>query len=161
MQSVGFVQDPLHRTHLAAGMDRYLPNVRVVTAHTGAEFESGAVHRARGVNEPMPGVEPEPAGVEENNRWAGGHDNFRQVDGRQKRLRPTPASKKVDDPRRWRTGKVSVMKGDKASEDDRWIYILDIKSNGTKTYLCRACGKDFCGMLLEEDVVDIEQEAGE
>jgi hypothetical protein len=142
-------------------MDRYLPNVRVVTAHTGAEFESGAVHRARGVNEPMPGVEPEPAGVEENNRWAGGHDNFRQVDGRQKRLRPTPASKKVDDPRRWRTGKVSVMKGDKASEDDRWIYILDIKSNGTKTYLCRACGKDFCGMLLEEDVVDIEQEAGE
>jgi hypothetical protein len=35
---------------------------RVLHAHTGAEFESGAVHAARGRNEPHPGVEPEPAG---------------------------------------------------------------------------------------------------
>ena len=80
-------------------MGRQAPGTaRVVQAHTGAEFESGAVHRARGVNEPVPGVEPdEPAGAGE---WAGGHDNFHQVSGRQKRLRSTPHSKVVDDPRR-------------------------------------------------------------
>ena len=33
---------------------------RVIGRHTGAEFEGGDVHRGRGVNEPMPGVEPEP-----------------------------------------------------------------------------------------------------
>lgn len=57
-------------------MDRYLPNVRVVTAHTGAEFESGAVHRARGVNEPMPGVEPEPAGVQRTTGGLAGMTTF-------------------------------------------------------------------------------------
>eukprot|EP00966_Prymnesium_polylepis_P324728 7380750-Prymnesium_polylepis.1 len=110
------------------------PNVVRVTAHTGAEFEAGAVHRARGVNEAMPGVEVEAAGVDEGNQCAGGHDNFRPVDGRQKRLRPTPASKKL-----------TVLQGDKASEDDRWVHILEIKANGTKVYLCVACGKEFTG----------------
>ena len=31
-------------------------NARVVAAHTGAEFESGAVYRARGLNQHVPGV---------------------------------------------------------------------------------------------------------
>ena len=31
------------------------------TTHSGADFESGEVHRRRGVNQPMPGVEAEPA----------------------------------------------------------------------------------------------------
>ena len=35
---------------------------RVVSAHTGAEFESGECDRRRGRYEPNPGVEPEPAG---------------------------------------------------------------------------------------------------
>ena len=41
---------------------------RVVHAHTGAEFEDGTVHRARGVNEPHPGVVPEPAGPDPRER---------------------------------------------------------------------------------------------
>ena len=39
---------------------------RTLTSHTGAEFESGAVHRARGVNEAMPGVEVDAAGLDDD-----------------------------------------------------------------------------------------------
>ena len=130
-------------------MDRFVGRqapgtARVVQAHTGAEFESGAVHRARGVNEPVPGVEPdEPAGAGE---WAGGHDNFRQVSGRKKRLRSTPHSKVVDDPRRSKAGqKLTIFKSEKPAEDERWVYIVEVKSNGTMGYICVACGKDFTG----------------
>ena len=49
----------------------------VTNQFTGAEFESGAVHRRAGVNEPQPGVEPEPAGLaDEGGGWRGGQQNF-------------------------------------------------------------------------------------
>ena len=41
----------------------------VINQFTGAEFESGAVHRRASVNEPQPGVEPEPAGASGRGRW--------------------------------------------------------------------------------------------
>ena len=40
------------------------------TYRTGAEFESGAAYARRGVNEPQPGVEPEPAGPDPLERQA-------------------------------------------------------------------------------------------
>ena len=49
----------------------------VINQFTGAEFESGAVHRRASVNEPQPGVEPEPAGfADEGGGWRGGQQNF-------------------------------------------------------------------------------------
>ena len=44
---------------------------RVVSSHSGAEFESGDTYRRRGVNEPHPGVEPEPASDGEEQQRAG------------------------------------------------------------------------------------------
>ena len=41
---------------------RQLPNYRVVSSHTGAEYESGEVYRRRGVNQPAPNVQIEAAG---------------------------------------------------------------------------------------------------
>ena len=43
-----------------------------VRRHSGAEFQSGAVHRARGVNEAVPGVDVVD-GREEEGGWAGAH----------------------------------------------------------------------------------------
>ena len=37
--------------------------IRAAAFHTGAEYESGDVHRSRGINEPAPGIVPEPAGM--------------------------------------------------------------------------------------------------
>ena len=55
---------------------------RTLTSHTGAEFESGAVHRARGVNEAMPGVEVDATGLDDDgDGWTGGHANVRHVNG--------------------------------------------------------------------------------
>ena len=42
-----------------------------VRRHTGSDFESGAVHRARGINEAVPGVDVVD-GREEERSWAGG-----------------------------------------------------------------------------------------
>jgi hypothetical protein len=84
----------------------------VTNQFTGAEFESGAVHRrARaGVNEPQPGVEPEPAGLaDEVGGWRGGQQHFSDEGGRRRRLnlKDTPAQKEVTI-----NGKmVSVFKG--------------------------------------------------
>jgi hypothetical protein len=33
---------------------------RVLSSHTGEEYERGDTYRARGLNEPEPGIEPEP-----------------------------------------------------------------------------------------------------
>ena len=44
--------------------------VCVLSAHTGAEFESGAANARHGVNDPQPGVEPEPAGPDPAERQA-------------------------------------------------------------------------------------------
>ena len=68
----------------------------VTNQFTGAEFESGAVHRRAGVNEPQPGVEPEPAGLaDEGGGWRGGQQNFSDEGGRRRRLKDTPAQKEV------------------------------------------------------------------
>jgi len=62
-----------------------LPGVRIVQRHTGAEFE-GTLYRERGMNEPMPDVEPEPAGLEKEG-WHGGWQNYTDQDGRRRRLK--------------------------------------------------------------------------
>ena len=43
-----------------------MQHARVTAHHTGAEFESGEVYRARGLNEPAPGVIPEPRGMHDD-----------------------------------------------------------------------------------------------
>ena len=65
--------------------------------HTGAEFESGAVHRSRGVNEEAPpGVEVVDAHEEEDSRGGRLHGRPRQLSGlgravgRRRKLRTTP-----------------------------------------------------------------------
>ena len=100
-------------------MDRFVTGgeARVDRTHTGADFESGAVHHAQGRNEAIPGVEA--VDGRDQADWAGGHDNFRDTSGRQKRLRATPASKQVSDPRRSKAGKqLTIYKSEKASEDE-------------------------------------------
>ena len=116
-----------------------LPNIRVTQRHTGAEFESGAVYRARGLNEPQPGVVPEAAGVDEG--WSGGHANYSHESGRRRKLASTPDTKTILVPGR---GSVKVFKGSSAVEDERWIYITEIKHNGTKVYMCLACRSAAC-----------------
>eukprot|EP00966_Prymnesium_polylepis_P263031 6075424-Prymnesium_polylepis.3 len=124
---------------------RRLDALRTVrTFHTGAQFESGEVYARRGRNEPVPGVEAVDGREQPEQQWAGGHANYVDVAGRRRKLADTRASKEVEDPRRGR-GKIKIFKSDDAVEDERWIYILEMKDNGTKLYLCRACGKDFTG----------------
>jgi hypothetical protein len=117
----------------------------VRTQHTGAQFESGEVHRARGLNEPVPGVEVENGREEEEGQqWTGGRQNYATDSGRRRRLADTRASKQVQDPRRG-GGMITVFKSEDAIEDERWVYILEVKSNGSKHYLCVACGHPFVG----------------
>ena len=40
---------------------------------------------------------------------------------------------------------LTIYKGDKAAEDERWVYITEVKENGTKAYLCILCNKSFVG----------------
>eukprot|EP00966_Prymnesium_polylepis_P095106 2202135-Prymnesium_polylepis.1 len=69
---------------------------RTTHAHTGADFESGACDRARGRNQPMPGVEPEEAaGAFEEGGWRGGHNNYSVESGRRRKLADTPAEKTI------------------------------------------------------------------
>ncbi|KAL1504539.1 hypothetical protein AB1Y20_010941 [Prymnesium parvum] len=115
--------------------------------HTGAEFESGAAHRARSCDEPMREVELERGELEDDDRvqeggWTSGHENTRDIGGRQKRLRPTLPHKTIVIPGK---GPVTVYKSDKASEDERWVYILEVQENGTRKYLCADCRKQFTG----------------
>ena len=117
------------------------PIFRVRTSHTGTEYESGAAHRSQGVNEPMPGVEAEDARLGED-EWSGGHNNHRDIGGRQKRLRPTLPSKKIIFPGK---GEITVYHSGKATEDDRWVHILEVNDNGTRKYLCVACRKEYTG----------------
>ena len=63
------------------------------TTHTGADFESGAVDRACGRNQPMPGVEPEAAGPFDEGGWRGGRSNYSVESGRRRKLADTPAQK--------------------------------------------------------------------
>jgi hypothetical protein len=90
-----------------------------VRRHTGSDFESGAVHRARGINEAVPGVDVVD-GREEERSWAGGNSNFSESDGRRRKLRDTPASKTVVVQGK---GQITVFKGTKATEDERWVWI--------------------------------------
>jgi hypothetical protein len=100
-----------------------------VRRHAGSEFESGAVHRARGINEAVPGVDVVD-GREEERSWAGGNSNFSESDGRRRKLRDTPASKTVVVQGK---GQITVFKGTKATEDERWVWITEVKENGTKS----------------------------
>ena len=74
-------------------MDRFVTGgeARVDRTHTGADFESGAVHHTQGRNEAIPGVDA--VDGRDQADWAGGHDNFKDTSGRQKRLRATLALK--------------------------------------------------------------------
>ena len=114
---------------------------QTILRHTGAEFESGAVHRARGLNESHPGVVPEPAGIEVAEGWRGGHANYAHESGRRRKLASTPDSKTILVPGR---GAVKVFKGSSAVEDESWIYITEIKENSSKVYMCLACRSAAC-----------------
>ena len=73
--------------------------------------------------------------------WRGGRTNFVETDGRRRRLKDTAASKVV----MHRGKQLTIYKGDKAAEDERWVYITEVKENGTKAYLCILCNKSFVG----------------
>ena len=126
---------------------RQTPLFRTSRTHSGAEFESGAANRARGVNEPQPEGEPdcrapEPSGVtEQTSEWQGGHDNWAESSGRRKKLRATPSSKQVSH----RGNSLTIFKGEHAAEDERWVYVVEVKGNGSKKYICVRCGSDFTG----------------
>jgi hypothetical protein len=123
---------------------RRLDSLRTVrTTHAGAQFESGEVYELRGRNEPAPGVEVED-GREEEQQWTGGRQNYATDSGRRRRLADTRASKQVQDPRRGQ-GMLTIYKSEDAIEDERWVYITEVKANGTKNYLCVACGHVFVG----------------
>ncbi len=111
--------------------------MRTVHRHTGAEFESGAVHRARGVDEPMPDVE-----AAHEDGFSGGGANYTEDGGRRRKLRDTAASKQIAVVGK---GKLTIFKGTSAVEDERWVYITEVKDNGTKVYLCARCHKSFTG----------------
>ena len=120
-------------------MEEEGPRGRTLSAHSGREFERGDVHRARGVNEAQPGVEPDNDGREaggEAGGWSGGHSNFANESGRRRKLADTPDTKTILVPGR---GAQQVIKGSSAVEDERWIYITEVKANGSKVYLCLAC----------------------
>ena len=118
-------------------------HLRVRTAHSGAQFESGEVYRRRGLNEQQPnGVHVEVVNARlDEDAWTPGHDNKRQTDGRTKRLRPTLPSKTVN----YKGKDLVVFKSEKATEDSRWIFVTEIKDNGTRVYLCFRCGHSFTG----------------
>ena len=62
---------------------RRLDALRTVrTTHSGAEYESGEVHRRRGLNEETPGVDAVD-GREEQSTWSGGHENFSMASGQE------------------------------------------------------------------------------
>ena len=113
---------------------------RTLHQHSGEQFESGTVHRARGVNEPMPDVGVEAA--HDDDGFSGGGANYREDGGRRRKLRDTPASKEIVILGK---GKTTIFKGTNAVEDERWVYITEIKENGTKAYLCVRCHKSFTG----------------
>ena len=118
-------------------------HLRVRTAHSGAQFESGEVYRRRGLNEQQPdGVEVEVVNARlDEDAWTPGHDNTQQTDGRTKRLRPTLPSRTVN----YKGKGLVVFKSEKATEDSRWIFVTEIKENGTRVYLCFRCGHSFTG----------------
>jgi predicted RNA-binding protein len=113
---------------------------RTLHQHSGEQFESGTVHRARGVNDPMPDVGVEAA--HDDDGFSGGGANYREDGGRRRKLRDTPASKEIVILGK---GKTTIFKGTNAVEDERWVYITEIKENGTKAYLCVRCHKSFTG----------------
>ena len=123
---------------------RRLDSLRTVrTSHTGTQFESGEVYERRGRNEPAPGVDAVD-GREQQSEWSGGHSNYSNEAGRRRKLADTPDTKVIQVPGK---GAVTVIKGSNAVEDERWIYITEVKANGSKVYLCLACkgGYSFTG----------------
>jgi hypothetical protein len=83
-------------------------------------------------------------GREQEGGWSAARANYDESDGRRRKLRDTctPGAKTVVVLGK---GEIRVFKGDKATEDERWVYITEVKSNGTKAYLCCACLKEFTG----------------
>jgi hypothetical protein len=135
------------------------PLLRRRTMHTGAEFESGAVYRARGLNEPMRGVEPEDDGrLPEQEGWRGGHNNYSVESGRRRKLADTPAEKTILVAGK---GSVKVFKGSSAVEDERWIYITEVKANGSKVYMCIACKPVFSFTGSEARVISHKLQLGD
>ena len=133
------------------------PLFRVRTVHSGADFESGAAHRARGVNEPQPGVEAVDARLDEDS-WSGGHSNYEDRDGRRRKLASTPDSKMIPVPGR---SNVKVFKGSSAVEDERWIYITELKENKSKVYLCLACRPFYSFTGSEARVISHKLQLGD
>ena len=104
------------------------PQYRVVDAHSGNR--TGAErHPDTGGMQPDRDVDAAREATPGRGGWQGAHDNFRETDGRRKKLRSTPGSKTVLIPGK---GAVTVYKGTSSVEDERWVYIREVKDNGTK-----------------------------
>ena len=139
---------------------------RVIAAHTGADFESGRVHRARGVNEPQPGVEPEPAGPDPQEPPAGAPQAQRatQAERCQPGIRTffgdrtTPAAPELvgapgrQRPKKQKTQEQRLVRGQMKTihlsgnvvENPDWVVITDVR-NGNNHYECIQCGLTFWG----------------
>ena len=111
------------------------PMFRVPSSHSGSDFESGALHRAATHTDSSartPGSDVEDTRETASlGGWEGGHPNFVEVNGRRKKLRVTLPSKDV---MIMGIGRREVFKGSSAVEDERWVYILEVKDNGTKAH---------------------------
>ena len=129
---------------------------RTITAHTGEDYESGRCDRARGRNEPMPGVEPEPlrheperAAAAQPRRQAAINTLFQPRAREEPELvgaagRERPKKQKETTTVNFQGRECEIIKGSTAAEDDEYIWIIGMKS-GNKHYLCRLCGYDFHG----------------
>ena len=125
-----------------------------VRTHTGAQFESGEVYRRRGLNEPAPGVVPEPAGTypeERQHRQPQAHGTPPLAQGRmdsffgkrttvQEELVGPPGRKR---PKKFKEQKQMMVRGkmttiyvsDNVVEDPEWVVITDVK-DGNNHYTC-------------------------
>jgi hypothetical protein len=103
---------------------------------------SGAADRANDDELPLAEDAEERVETAGGGDYSGGHGNYADVQGRRRKLRDTPGSKSIVVPTK---GELVVYKGTKATEDERWVYITEVKDNGTKAYLCRQCLRSFTG----------------
>ena len=59
---------------------------------------------------------------------------LKTASGRKRKTADTPNTKKVTDPRRGRPEPITIYQSKDAIEDERWVYIIEMKDNGSKVY---------------------------
>jgi hypothetical protein len=145
-----------------------LAQMRTVRMHTGEQFESGEVHRRRGLNEPAPGVVPDPAGPDPGERQQGAraqpaqqaqaaqsrmdsffgkrttepNTNEEELVGAAGRKRAKKTKELQEKVVRGKT--INIHVSDNVVEDPAWVVITAI-NNGNNHYLCVRCGETWWG----------------